>query len=707
MRIDDATQLARSASPPSAQGSLARLGELTDVLVAMALMQSPRGASVHGGVSPDAGEPPSLPDVTAADLAEAFQALTAGDWLRRQHDLSELECAVLAVLVAVELDSCYEAAFAVLQEDPSRRRPSIELVLKLFGLGRADRIKALGALYTGSLWSRRLLESEREGRPSALASDGVRLDRQLHALFVPGVSMDPRLTPFCTQDIPQHSLEDCVLRDETRQMLQDVVAQRRMPLRLHLRGAVGSGKRWLAAALAKERRKWLLRVDLRRCAMASAETQASLMRAVREAWLRGALLYCEGLDRLEDDDRLSVGSALAEALGEYPVHCVIGSAAPWPAQVRMPGGLVRVEVALPGAAERAVLWQRAALVRGSQLASDDAITLAERFRMSAEQIEQAVDDVIARHGEDASLHRASCAAAARALSGHALEQLARRIAPRAAWSQLILAHEVEEQLREISQRARQRTGLNRQWAAAGAQHRLTQERGITALFAGPSGVGKTLAAEVIAGDLGLDLFCVDLALVVSKYIGETEKNLDRVFSAAENANAVLFFDEAEALFGKRSDVKDAHDRYANLEIAYLLQKMEQFEGLAILATNLRQNLDDAFMRRVSFVVGFALPEEAERKRLWRAHWPQALERDAEVELDELACGLPLSGGNIRNMVLAAAHFATADHSAVSRDHLLRAALREYQKMGKTMTDADWKRLELGVEGRLRRQGAAA
>src|SRR5206468_11341375 len=181
---------------------------------------------------------------------------------------------------------------------------------------------------------------------------------------------------------------------------------------------------------------------------------------------------------------------------------------------------------------------------------------------------------------------------------------------------------------------------------------------------------------IIANALGLDLYKIDLSGVVSKYIGETEKNLDRIFRAAENANAILFFDEADALFGKRSEVKDAHDRYANLEISYLLQKMEAYEGLAILATNMRQQLDDAFLRRLTFNVTFPMPAEADRARIWAAVWPPELPRDADVDFAGLA-RIRLAGGNIKNIVLAAAHLAAADGRAVALADLLHGLRREY------------------------------
>jgi SpoVK/Ycf46/Vps4 family AAA+-type ATPase len=207
-------------------------------------------------------------------------------------------------------------------------------------------------------------------------------------------------------------------------------------------------------------------------------------------------------------------------------------------------------------------------------------------------------------------------------------------------------------------------------------------RGVSAIFAGPSGAGKTLAASVVAGELGLALYRVDLARVVSKYIGETERNLEAVFTAAEATNVVLLFDEADALFGRRSDVSDAHDRYANLEVAYLLQRIESYDGIAILSTNLMRNIDEAFARRIDFRVLFPFPGEAERLRIWRLLWPQREQLAGDVDLAALAAEHDLSGGMIRNAVLAAAHLAAGEGAPVSRRHLEQAVAREYDKLGR-------------------------
>jgi SpoVK/Ycf46/Vps4 family AAA+-type ATPase len=250
----------------------------------------------------------------------------------------------------------------------------------------------------------------------------------------------------------------------------------------------------------------------------------------------------------------------------------------------------------------------------------------------------------------------------------------------------VLPEDTLSQVREICRRVANRQRVFGDWGFDG---KLSLGKGVNALFAGSSGTGKTMTAEIIARELGLDLFKIDLSGVVSKYIGETEKNLERVFAAAEDANAVLFFDEADALFGKRSEVRDAHDRYANVETAYLLQKMEQYEGLAILASNLRSNLDEAFVRRLAFIIHFPFPEEVDRRRIWGSIWPAETPLAPDVDLDFLAAQFKLSGGNIKNVALSAAFLAAADgDDRVRMAHIFQATRREYQKLGKSLSEVE-------------------
>ncbi len=257
--------------------------------------------------------------------------------------------------------------------------------------------------------------------------------------------------------------------------------------------------------------------------------------------------------------------------------------------------------------------------------------------------------------------------------------LARVTVPRATWDDLVLPDDVLAALRELCAQVRQRARVLHEW---GFDRRLSMGKGLHALFVGPSGTGKTLAAEVIASALGLGLVKVDLAGVVSKYIGETEKNLQRIFESAERSDAILFFDEADALFGKRSEVKDAHDRYANIEINFLLQRLEEYEGVVVLASNLAQNIDESFARRLHFTVEFPFPNEACREAIWRHHFPPETPVDPDVDLPWLAKQIKVPGGSIRNIVLNAAYLAADRNRPVQMDHLLQAARREFDKMGK-------------------------
>jgi SpoVK/Ycf46/Vps4 family AAA+-type ATPase len=249
----------------------------------------------------------------------------------------------------------------------------------------------------------------------------------------------------------------------------------------------------------------------------------------------------------------------------------------------------------------------------------------------------------------------------------------------------VLPEEAELLLRQIAEQVRQRSRVYDAW---GFRHKRHRGLGITALFAGDSGTGKTMAAEVIANDLHLNLYRIDLSAVVNKYIGETEKNLRRLFDAAEDGGAILFFDEADALFGKRSEIKDSHDRYANIEINYLLQRMEDYRGLAILATNMKSALDQAFMRRLRFIVNFPFPGRAERKAIWHKTWPARMPR-AGLDYDRLA-QLDLAGGSINNIAVNAAFMAAQAGTPVTMSLVLAAARLEFRKLERPIKETDFR-----------------
>ncbi|MEU7904697.1 ATP-binding protein [Actinoplanes sp. NPDC049118] len=326
-------------------------------------------------------------------------------------------------------------------------------------------------------------------------------------------------------------------------------------------------------------------------------------------------------------------------------------------------------------------WQEVHVADGEADAADWEALLGREpdpaYRLSREQLRLVAAAAAADSGQ--------LAPAVRRLAGGHLDRVAVRIRPRRTWPDLVLPADEESQLRELAARHRGRETVYGRWRFSPVP-----SVGVVGLFAGPSGTGKTLAAEVVAGDLGLDLYKVDLSAVVSKYIGETEKNLERIFGAAAAGDLVLFFDEADALFGKRSEVSDAHDRYANIEVAYLLQRLETYDGLVILATNLQRNIDPAFLRRISVAVDFVAPEEAERRAIWARAFP-ATAPVADVDLDFLARQFKITGGVISNAALGAAFLAATDGGPITMRHAILSVKREFQKLGRLRTEKEFDR----------------
>ncbi len=415
-----------------------------------------------------------------------------------------------------------------------------------------------------------------------------------------------------------------------------------------------------------------------------AEREALARLWEREAILsRSALLVdCEGLDR---DRARTVVEMIATVNGLVLVS------SPEPIAIRQ-RATFRIDVPRPSTGEQRQLWQQGLGIALSGSKGELEVPLAGQidrvvahFNLGSPLIQGVCDRVQlwqGSNGNQANLSEflwESCRSQARTR----LDDLAQRIEPMAGWDDLILPVAQQSLLREVAAQIKQRSMVYDTWEFA---RRGANGLGIAALFAGASGTGKTLAAEVLARELQLDLYRIDLSQVVSKYIGETEKNLRRVFTAAEAGGAILLFDEADALFGKRSEVKDSHDRYANIEVSYLLQRMEAYRGLAILTTNLRGSIDSAFLRRIRFVIQFPFPDLAQRLEIWRRMFPPKLPT-AGLDWDKLA-RLNITGGNIRNIVLNAAFLAADGGEPVQMKHLLRSAQGEYTKLEKTLTDVE-------------------
>jgi hypothetical protein len=426
---------------------------------------------------------------------------------------------------------------------------------------------------------------------------------------------------------------------------------------------------------------------------------------LRDARLTGAILGLLGWDVCLTEDGAPPADLLAELLAQPNPVIVAGQKVWQPRGISRERRLVWLEFPAPDYPRRRALWQHFLHLGDSGQPSMngrvtdngqgpgyyselDLAALAGQFLLTTSQIRDAVaaaKDTAGQRGD--LLQNRDLFAAARAYSNPGLGSLARKITPRYDWADIILPADQLTMLHEILATVRGRPLVLEEW---GVGRKLASSQGVTILFAGPPGTGKTMAAEIIAGELGLDLYKIDLSTVVSKYIGETEKNLEKIFNEAASSNAILFFDEADAIFGKRSEVKDAHDRYANVEISYLLQRMEAYDGVTILATNLRANLDEAFTRRLQFAVDFPFPQEGDRQRIWQTLFPPDVPCQPDLDFDLLARRFKLAGGNIRNILVSAAYLAATDGQVVTMAHLLHGVRRELQKMGRLVGEDDFK-----------------
>lgn len=660
------------------------------------------------GQLPALVEPQDKP-VAALPPGEAELEELLPDWLIQntvlgslvqEYKLSKFEREAILVALAPEVDLRYERLFAFLQDDVTRKRPTVDLVLDLLCQTLEEKLAARAYFGTEAPLVRHklihLVADPHQVKPPLL-SHYVKLDEQIVDSLLGQGGLDRRLVDFCTLIQPSISLGAFSFDGELRSFSYLIQEARQVgrPLRLYFHGPHGAGRKLAGEALAGEAGVNLLVVNLDRALSAEKDFELALDVALREARFQDALLYLDGLDVLRTSEEASHNQRLLEKITHYPGIAILAGTLAWEPPDEGPFGVLSLNFSFPTFEERRALWEERLAEVGVVLDASDLQALAGRFRLTPLQIANAVATAwneSLRHLATAPgsaplapvLELKDLLAAARSQSGYDLARLTRKIKPLYSWEDIVLPEDVLAQLHEIGQRVAHRELVMEAW---GFERKLSQGKGTSALFSGPPGTGKTMGAEIIANDLGLDLYKIDLSSVVSKYIGETEKNLEQIFNAAENANAILFFDEADALFGKRSEVRDAHDRYANIEIAYLLQKMEQYEGLTILATNLRQNMDEAFTRRLQFIVEFPFPDEASRLRIWRGMFPSQAPRDESIDFDFLA-RQRFSGGEIKNCVLHAAFEAAAQGDRIGMVHLIQATRREFQKKGKVLSEAE-------------------
>jgi ATPase family associated with various cellular activities (AAA)/Winged helix domain, variant len=581
--------------------------------------------------------------------------------------LSPFERDVLLLCAGMELDSSFAACCAAAHGDPRKAYPTFGLALAALPEPHWSAL-----LPTAALRHWRLLEFV---NADSLTTSPLRIDeRVLHHLT--GLSyLDERLHGLLE---PPHFFGE--LPPSHIAIVQRIAAlwRHRGPVSLvELFGEDDAAKRSIAVAASSEVGIPLRVLQAGNIPAPPAERETFIRLWERETILHGgALLIDCGTEGAAPESGPSLHALVRRVHGAV----VIATPESLPYQARP---VIKIEVRRPAVTEQLAAWRNVIGPLAPKL-NGQLDSLTAQFSLGLPSIHAAAAELQERlcaeeSDETSTLLWDICRSQAR----RRLDGLAQRIEPAAAWDDLVLPEPQRQVLREIISHVRQRSQVHERWGFA---RKGLRGLGISALFSGASGTGKTMAGEVLAGELRLDLYRIDLSSVVSKYIGETEKNLRRVFDAAEQGGAILLFDEADALFGKRSEVKDSHDRYANIEVSYLLQRMESYRGLAILTTNMKGALDPAFLRRLRFIVQFPFPDAAQRAEIWRRIFPASTPTQ-ELDLPKLS-RLNVAGGNIRNIAMNAAFLAADAGEPVRMTHLLRAVRSEYGKLEKPLTESE-------------------
>ena len=636
--------------------------------------------------------------------------------LRELFQLSPDEVDILLISLAPEISNRYQRFFAYLQDDKNQIRPNVDLVLRLLQAPSNSKCGKIGRYNlfadTASLVRANLIyledETHRPGQP--LLNRIVKTDVRIRDYLLGSDNLPRELDDCASCHAPRQCLDDLLIGGEFKDSLLALVRNTDIKQGctiLYLQGGYGAGKQSIADGLCGVAGLRLLTVNLKAIAqLKPVELRHKLARLEREAELQEAALFLDNFDTViadQHEEKSNTRETPANQDNEF-LQVLISILARHNGLVFFAGNQVweprdlpdgysffRIPVPNPDTQEREQLWR---LLRKTYppFADDvDLPALSDRFKFSPGQIRDALATATSISSWRDPLHRVidrkDLGQACRLQSNRRLQRLAQNINTCYRWDDLVLAPGPKSMLEEIRARVIHRALVYEHW---GFDNKLAMGKGLHLLFSGPPGTGKTMAADVLANEFAMSLYKIDLSSVVSKYIGETEKNLSEVFHEGETSNAILFFDEAEALFGKRSEVKDAHDRHANIEVGYLLQRMEQYAGIVILATNFRRNMDDAFTRRLHFCVDFPLPDKQERLEIWNRIWPEKLPRSADLDMEFLAERLHVSGGYIRNIALTAAFLAAEEarherkDAQVTMEHLLHATRREYQKMGQIL-----------------------
>lgn len=690
---------------PLLEDYLAWLDGLCSTCLSIQQAQCPEAFQGRGVVVPESqvtlalsGQAPAAPQYGFLEhLREIQQRLPQSEEpfadLIRRLEADDFQQLVLLLAIAPEVNRKYERVFAYLQDDAQDRRATLGLAADLFALVAPLEERALfGLCGEGCSLNRYVLARPEEERGGcALGLSRPLVLRQTALLFLAGSTQLPQpLPPFCTVLPARTQVEplthEALCRQAAAFASYFLEEERVGTGLLTLYGAPHTGRRFTLQYLAGRSGRDVLCIDCEQLAgLERGLCALTLETALSWCWLNRAIpaLYQFDLTGLAGRERLEMAHWLLETFKDaVPLLALCGER---PLALRYDEAFRVLCLSIPPytIGEQRRFWQQFAKQSALPLAQEaDPTHLASIYSLSPGQIRQVLSTAemegVAR-GETV-LSPKAIALGVRLICAPRLSELTQPLTTSFDWADLMLEEETVALLRKICDRIRYRWQVNEEW---GFDQKLPYGKGVSVLLYGPPGTGKTMTAQVLAREFGLDAYRVDLSRIMDKYIGETEKKLAELFDAAKDSNAILFFDEADALFSKRTEVSDAKDKYANAETAYLLQRMEAHNGISILASNVAQNFDDAFKRRISYMVNISMPSVETRKRIWKSVFPAGAPLKG-VNLDFFAERFELAGSSIKNVAVAAAFLAAAAGSPITREHLAQAVRDEYQKTGRVL-----------------------
>lgn len=621
-----------------------------------------------------------------------------------QFGLSELERQAVLVCLAVELERKYETAYELLQPGGGGKYPTPDLIAALVSRSEAERLQALHALRSDGLLRKMFMRGDIALKVGAASGQPVLLDERM-ALYLTGLTGLPEAMGYCAKLVPpvrepapligntdmQTKLRSWIVNRVNRMSETESPEAQADPIVISLWGKRGAGKKTQLVHLAAHFNESLLIVDVDKLTRTASDWRLALRRIFRETTLQQAVLvlsqYHPGNGEEDDSrrvadllDELGAMSGLVFLLSEEPCQ-------PLDHRHRI---ALEMELVPLEDGERAEAWRQFAGAYAIQPAVEWE-ALAARFLFTPGQIANALSTAKtlsewdAAGTDEAVIGWRHLIQASYKQLNHKLGSKATRLSPKNSWDDLILPDAQKEKLQHACNHIQYKHTVYGKW---GFGQKLSYGTGISLLFSGPPGTGKTMASEIVAKQLDMEIYKIDLSQIISKYIGETEKNLRDIFNEAQASHAVLFFDEADALFGKRSEVKDSHDKNANTEVAFLLQKMEEYRGISILATNYLQNMDEAFLRRINYVIRFPFPDEKQRETIWRHIFPTQTPLDADIDFGFLARKFQMAGGNIKNIALTAAFLASGSGERVGMKHIFKAYQYELDKTNRALTKDD-------------------